>query len=191
MWKATKRKGYWYKQGKNCDEDVKDKSSDIMVAEQYNTLLCVYNSKIGKKPEMLHLVGKRFASKQTETHNSVHTEMFFRCFVSKEKMHCFEDEFESLFVQLEHMGNKTKILETHREPLLLAIMGNYSPSKSTVASIWTLDTDKLSWEVVSAALIQEYSSMMSSENGSDNNGGRNSGCGAHRRRSLGGNSKKG
>lgn len=154
---ALKGKGCWSKQqGKDCDQDVKDKSLGIMVAALGDTALRVCSAKIDEPLEILDLLDKRFASNRTATCVSILTEMFSKRFGAKDEMPKFIDEFENLFAQLERTGTKTKIPEADKAPLLLASMGNASPLKSTCAALWTQDTDQLSWEVVIADLIQEW-----------------------------------
>ena len=45
------------------------------------------------------------------------------------------DDFESLFSQLERMGKQTAIPETHKAPLLLASLSEYTPLHSSVAAL--------------------------------------------------------
>lgn len=69
------------------------------------------------------------------------------------------DEFESLFSQLERMGDDTKISVSHKAPLLIESMGNSSLYEPSVAALRTRDTDQLSWDAVSADLIQEWTQI--------------------------------
>lgn len=70
------------------------------------------------------------------------------------------DELETLFVQLKFMGDKTRIAESYRAPLVLASMINYSRLESTVTILRTKHTDKFSWEEVTSDQIQEWSLLM-------------------------------
>lgn len=188
---ALKGKGYWSQlQGKDFDQDVKDKSSAIMVAALGDTALRVCSAKIGEPLQMLDLLDKRFASNRTATRISVLTAMFSKRFCAKDDMPKYIDEFETLFAQLERMGPETKISESHKAPLLLASMGNSSPLESTFAALRTRDTDQLSWEAVSADLIQEWSALKSSSNGKESNSDRTKNGGGNRRRQFSGNAKK-
>lgn len=56
-------------------------------------------------------------------------------------MSTYIDDFDSLFDQLERMGEDTKIPETHKTPLLLASTGNNSPLESTIVALRTRDAD--------------------------------------------------
>ena len=63
------------------------------------------------------------------------------------------DEFESLFSQLERMGEDVKIPETHKAPLLLSSIGHGTVLESTVAALRLKDTGDLKWPSVTSDLI--------------------------------------
>lgn len=167
---ALKGKGFWTQlELKTCDEDVKNKSSAMLVAALGDTALRVCSSKIGEPLEMLKMLDNRFASSRTATRISVLTTMYTKRFNPKsDNMGKFIDEFETLFSQLERMGTETKIPESHKAPLLLASMGTTSQLESTVAALRTKDTDELTWETVTSDLIQEWNHIKSTRHGKDN-----------------------
>lgn len=68
----------------------------------------------------------------------------------------YVDEFESLFLQLERMGDDTKIPQSHKTLLLLEIMNNSSLIESTVVALRTQEPDQLSWKAVSADQIHAW-----------------------------------
>lgn len=76
----------------------------------------------------------------------------------------FIDEFETLFEQLERMGTKTKIPETHKAPLIFASIGNSSPLESIVAELRTQCSDQITREAVTVDVIKEWSHLNSCTN---------------------------
>lgn len=168
---ALKGKGFWTElEKKDCSEDIKNKSSAMLVAALGDTALRVCSSKIGQPLQMLEMLDNRFASSRTATRISVLTTMYTKRFNSrKDNMGKFIDEFETLFAQLERMGPDTKIPESHKAPLLLASMGTTSQLESTVAALRTKDTDELTWETVTSDLIQEWKHIKSSHHSGDHN----------------------
>lgn len=154
---ALKRKGHWNQlQSKDCDQDVRDKASAIMVAALGDTAFRICSNKAGDPMAMLSLLEKLFASKRTATRISVLTSLFAKRFhgQTRDDMATHINEFEMLFSQLQCMGDESKIPKSFKAPLLLASMGKSSPLESTVAALRTRDSDQLSWEAVSADLIQ-------------------------------------
>ncbi len=105
---------------------------------------------------MLEQLDLRYASNRATTRISVLTAVYSKRYGPKENMSKYVDEFESLFAQLERMGKDCAVPESHGAPLLLASMGHNSPLESTIAALRMKDTDCLTWEAVTADLIQEW-----------------------------------
>ena len=63
------------------------------------------------------MLDNRFASSRTASRISVLTTMYTKRYNGKENMPKYIDHFESLFAQLERMGNDTTIPESHKAPL--------------------------------------------------------------------------
>ena len=68
----------------------------------------------------------------------------------------FIGEFETIFGQLERMGQNTKVRESHNAPLFLASLGTNSQLESIVAALHSRKVDSLTWKSVTADLIQEW-----------------------------------
>lgn len=73
----------------------------------------------------------------------------------------FIDEFWSLFAQLERMGHKTKIPESHKAPLLLASLESASQLGITVAALRTKDADEHTCKTVASDLTEEWNHFKS------------------------------
>lgn len=86
--------------------------------------------------------------------------------------------FEDLFARVEKIGDYTKLPEAHKALLLLGRVSSNYVLETTVAALCTKDTDQLSWEVVSADLIQELSKLLSKglNQGSNNYSNRENCC---------------
>lgn len=156
---ALKGKGYWTKleDMKTCDEETKSKASALIVSALGDTALRVCSSRIGDPLNMLKMLDNRCASSRTATRISVLTTMYTKRFDhNNDSMANYVDVFEALFSQLEKMGDDTNVPESHKAPLLLSSLGNNSPQESTIAALRTKDVQQLSWEQVTADLIQEW-----------------------------------
>lgn len=75
----------------------------------------------------------------------------------------FVDKSETVFAQLERMGSETVVRELHKAPLLLASMGSDYMLESTAKLLKSKETEQLSWETVTADLIQEWSTLCASK----------------------------
>ncbi len=157
---ALKGKGYWSKlQQSEVPSEVKEKASAMIVQALGDSALRVCISKIDEPLEMLELLDKRYASTRSATRISLLTAVYSKKYADKQNMARFVDEFESLFAQLERIGTQVAIPEQHKAPLLLASMGNDSKLESTVSALRLKDTEDLTWEAVTADLIQEYNRL--------------------------------
>ena len=154
---ALKGRKLWRKiQDKNCDQDTKDEASSIIVAALGDAALRVCSAKIDDPMEMLDALDERFASKRAGNRISVLTTLFTKRYKNGQDMPKFIDEFESLFDQLEKMGDELAVPESYKAPLLLTSLGTKSNLESAVAALRLRDVDDLTWETVTADLIQEF-----------------------------------
>ncbi len=161
---ALKGKGYWSKlNSDNCDSDVKDKASAMLVNALGDLALRVCMNEVSEPMKMLKLLDNRYASSRAATRISVLTSVYAKRWNGKEHMGKFVDEFESLFSQLERMGEDVKIPETHKGPLLLASIGHGTVLESTVAALRLKDTSDLKWPSITSDLIQEHMAIRSSQ----------------------------
>eukprot|EP00171_Calliarthron_tuberculosum_P022539 IDg22539t1 len=99
--------------------------------------------------------------KRSATRISIMTSIYSKKYQGRQDMARYIDEFETLFGQLERMGSEIAIPEKHKTPLLLASMGNESPLESSIAALRLKDTTDLTWEAVSADLIEEWKRVYS------------------------------
>lgn len=149
-------KDYWDElQKDNCSIKVKKKASAMLTCALGDYALRVCSSQITEPMKMLGLLDKRYASTRTATRISVLTSVYKKSFGQKDSMPRYIDEFESLFAQLERMGEDAAIPESHKAILLLASLTHYSSLKSTVAALRLKNVEDITWETVSADLIQE------------------------------------
>lgn len=154
---ALKGKGYWKQLEKEkCTEEVKEKAAALLVNALGDSPLRVCSSSLDDPITMIELLDARYASDRAVSRISVLTSLYSKKYNSRENMAKYIDEFEVLFNQLEKMGNDTKVPESHKAPLLLSSMGHDSQLESTVAALRLRDVDQLTWESVTADLIQEY-----------------------------------
>ena len=159
---SLKGKDYWEELRKeDCSIKTKQKASAMLTTELGDSALRVCSTQITDPMKMLELLDKRYASTRTATRICVLTSVYSKRFEAKDNMPRYIDEFESLFSQLERMGKDAAIPESHKAPLLLASMGHYSPLESTVAALRIKDTEDITWEAVSADLIQEWKQVRS------------------------------
>ena len=158
---ALKGKGFWtdLQKGKTCSRETKDKAAALLVHALGDSALRVCSAHIDEPLSMLSLLDTRYASNRASNRVSILTSLYSKRFTGKENMSKYVDEFEVLFNQLERMGEKVAIPETHKAPLLLASLGHGSALESTVAALRLQDTDSLSWESVTADLIQEWKQL--------------------------------
>ncbi len=73
----------------------------------------------------------------------------------------YANEFEDLFAQLEKMRSDSVISESLKAPILLASLCKTPELESTIAALRLKDSKDLTWEVVTADLIQEYDTIKS------------------------------
>lgn len=85
---------------KHCDQDLKDKSSAMMVDALEDTGLRVCSAKIGELLRMLDLLDKRFASIHRATWISILLAMYLKHFSNQENIAEYIDEFECLSSKL-------------------------------------------------------------------------------------------
>lgn len=157
---ALKGKGFWSAlQKKECAEDIKEKSTALIVNALGDTPLRVCSDKLDDPMGLLTLLDARYASCRTTSRVSLLTSLYTKRFNGKDHMSKYIDEFESLFGQLERMGAETKVPDSHKAPLLLASLGTHSLLESSVAALRLRDIDKLTWEAVTADLIQEWTQL--------------------------------
>eukprot|EP00171_Calliarthron_tuberculosum_P019463 IDg19463t1 len=160
---ALKGKGYWTEVYKNdCSADVKQKAAAMLTQALGDVPFRVCSAKAGNPILMLELLDKRYASTRAANRISVLTSMYGKKYQNTMSMPKFVDEFETLFAQLERMGEDTAVPESHKAPLLLASIGHESELESTVAALRLKDTASLTWEAVSADLIQEWKRVKNS-----------------------------
>lgn len=112
---------------------------------------------------MLELLDKCYASNRASSRISTLTTMFSKRYQQGQDMARYVDDFESLFAQLEKMGTNTALPEAFKAPLLLSSLGTNSPLESTIAALRLRDVEELSWEAVTADLIQEYKRRKSTQ----------------------------
>jgi len=154
---ALKGKGWWSQINiEKCPDDIKEKATALLVNALGDTALRVCSSELDEPLKMLDLLDARYASDRTSSRISLLTTLYTKRFKDKDNMPKFIDEFETLFGQLERMGEKTKVPETHKAPLLLASLGTNSLLENTVAALRLRDVDNLSWKDVTADIIQEW-----------------------------------
>lgn len=105
---------------------------------------------------MLEVLDNRFELSRTATRISVLAPMYTKIFnLRKDNIGNFFNKCKSLIAQLEHLGQKINIPESHKVPLILASLGTTLQLVSTVAALKTKDTDEPTWETVTSALIRE------------------------------------
>lgn len=154
---ALKGKGYWANVHRNeCPADVKEKAAAMLTQALGDAPFRVCSSKAGNPILMLELLDMRYASTRAASRISVLTSVYSKKYQHTMNMPKYVDEFETLFAQLERMGNDTAVPESHKAPLLLASMGHESELESTVAALRLKETNSLTWEAVTADLIQEW-----------------------------------
>lgn len=108
---------------------------------------------------MIEMLEKQLALTRTATRISVLKEMYSKRLSSEDNMATYNDEFETLFLQLKRMGTDTRISETHKTTLLLTRLGKSSPLESTAAVLKTLDFDQLTRDAVTFDVIQEWTQL--------------------------------
>jgi len=141
---CLKGKGYWKQlQNEDCAEEIKEKSAAILVNALGDSAFRVCSSQVSEPLKMLELLDLRYASTRAATRISILTSVYSKTFGVKDNMPKYIDDFESLFSQLERMGKQTAIPETHKAPLLLASLSQYSPLQSSVTALRLKDTDDL------------------------------------------------
>lgn len=65
---ARKGKGYWSKlQAKDCDQDIKDKSSAITVVALDDSVFCMCSTNVGELVVMVDVLDKRLALNRIAT----------------------------------------------------------------------------------------------------------------------------
>lgn len=136
-----------------CSQDTKEKTSAMLAVALGGTAQRVYLTQVSDPVQMPDILDSCFASSRTATRISVLTWTYTKRFSSTEDemSHCFGD-FESLFAQLERMEQNTRIPDSHKALSLLAGMGSDSALQSTAAALRTRNTEKLTWECVTADL---------------------------------------
>lgn len=160
---ALKGKGYWSQVCKeDCPADVKEKAAAMLTQALGDVPFRVCSTNAGNPVLMLELLDKRYASTRAANRISVLTSVYGKKYQDTMSMPKFVDEFETLFAQLERMGEDTAVPESHKAPLLLASMGHESALESTVAALRLKETACLTWEAVSADLIQEWKRVSNS-----------------------------
>ena len=160
---ALKGKGYWsLLQVKDCDSITKEKASAMIVNALGNSALRVCSNHVSEPMDMLATLDARYASTRATTRISVLTALYTKRYTGKSEMARYVDQFESLFSQLELMGKEHAVPESHKVGILLASMGTNSCLESSCAALRLQDCDSLSWESVTADLIQEFKQHNSS-----------------------------
>lgn len=158
---ALKGKGYWKQLDKEtCPENTKEKAAAIIVAALGDSAFRVCANYVDDPKQMLAQLDKRYASTRAASQISALTAVYSKRYNGKYNMAKYIDEYETLFAQLEKMGDKAKIPETHKVPLLLASLGTNSVWKTTVASLRLREIENLKWEDVTTDLIEEHKRLI-------------------------------
>ena len=154
---ALKGKGFWSNlQKKDCDSGTKEKAVAILVNSLGDSALRVCSEHVDDPLKMINALDSRFASTRATTRISVMTALYTKRYSDKEDMTEYVDGFESLFAQLLRMGESHAVPESHKVGILLASMGSNSRLESACAALRMKDIDSLSWDSVTADLIQEW-----------------------------------
>ena len=163
---ALKGKGYWEQiQSRDCKPDVKNKAAALLANALGDHPFRVCSSALDNPMEMLNLLDARYASTRAASRVSILTTLYTKKYTGKYNMEKYVDEFEVLFNQLERMGKENAVPENHKAVLLMASMGHDSPLENTLAALRIQDNDSLTWEAVTADLIQEYKKKFANQGG--------------------------
>ena len=134
--------------------EMLEKASAIIISSIGDSPLRVIEDVDDDPKKMLKMLDERYAPNRATSRIAVQTQLYRKVYDGG-CMATFVDEFKSLFSQLERMGKDAAIPETHKAPMLLASIPVDSPLEVTAAALRTKDIEDLTWEYVSATLIDE------------------------------------
>lgn len=163
LWSKLNAKGY--------SQETRDEASSIIFAALGDSAFCVCSSTVDDPLGMLSLLDRRYASNRASSRISLLTSLFSKKYQRGQDMAKYVDDFELMFGQLEKMGSNTALLETFKAPLLLSSLGTCAQLGSTVSALRLRDVEELSWESVTADIIQEYKRNKSSNRQQKQDGG--------------------
>lgn len=104
---------------------------------------------------MLQLLDARYPSNRTVSRIAVQTQLF-RMSYNGQNTSEHEDQFSSLFSQLDGMGKDAALPEFYKAPPLMAFIDPNCSLESTAAALKTKEILELTWEYVAITLIGEY-----------------------------------
>lgn len=105
--------------------------------------------------QMLALLDARYASSRTNFCIAVQTQLFRKSY----KGHILlehNNQYSSLFAELERMGREAVIPESHKALILLLSINLHGTLKSTASALRTNGAQELAWEYVATTLLDEY-----------------------------------
>lgn len=136
--------------------EIKGKTAAIVTNSLGDLPFCVCCTVIENTLKLIELLDQLYATMRSASRISTLNSVYSKNYQNIKNIGAYIDEFESLFAQLEIMGNDTDVPESHKLALLLASMGTTSILESSVAVLRVMDTVDLTWQLVTAGLILEY-----------------------------------